>query len=155
MNLFLWAQKALQKRRRFLIYYLLTMLLLALGLTLLFVFMNRSNRVGMEILASLLAFLMASLSFGFFVGYFVPLAKELRLVSSLQGKTPLEEKVASFCLTDEKIIRQGVSFFVATALAEGTKKTYFVLPLLTPALEGKDPISLKSVEGVVVEASSL
>jgi hypothetical protein len=155
MNLFLLAQKALQKRRRFLIYYLFGMLFLALGISLAFVFVGRANRVGMELLASVLAFLLVSLSFGFFVGYFVPLGKELRLAFSYQGKTLLEEKVTSFCLTDERTVRQGVSFFVGAALVEGTKKTYFIAPLLAPSLKGKDPISLKSVDGVVVEAATL
>lgn len=152
MNLFLLAQKAQQKRRRFLIFYLLATLLLILGITLAFVYLNRINRVGMELLASVLAFLLASLSFGFFVSYFVPLGKELRLILSLKGKTPVQEKIASFCLTNEKTIRQGVSLFVATALVEGTKKTYFVPSVAAPLLKGRDPASLKSVDGVVVEA---
>lgn len=146
-------QKAKKNRKLLFLCYLLLTFFLLTGLVLSFVFMNRGNRIPLEISASFLAFFLLSGSFAFWSAYFIPLQKEIRFFSLSRKQTPTKENLLSVCISEERSKRSGVSFFVWNGTLTEGQKTYFLAPQFARALKGKKIVSFESVDSIVVGAT--
>lgn len=144
--------KAERRRKRSVLVYVVFVFFFTAGIVLSFLFMNRTNRILFEVIASFCAVLLGAGSFAYFVSYYVPAKKEIAFYRSLSGKPVLKTGKGSFVLTDEILRRNGIRFFVLTGEFGGEKRVFLLSETQRNALRGETIVSLEVSGEFVIDA---